>query len=443
MKAGEQNNRMNIRPVKKSKKKRAVFFLLVALISLPALIHAWWPSEARMASRRYSYTSIPQAYSFINYSKNELQFPGGNEKWDELFARFERLIFDGDGKINILHIGGSHVQGGALTDKLRSNFAELTYGVEGERGFVFPYQLAGTNAPKSMKCTYTGKWQGQRSSVSSHSARWGMSGIAATTNDSVASFQLSLLKSDSLAYPFNKVRVYFSATSNMQVELVSSVKVLEEKVDTLAGFKEWIFSPSMDQLDVSIHRTDSLPGSFTLQGVYLGDNNNGITYNTIGVNGAGTYSYLKCPDFKNQIATLKTDVVVFAIGVNDANCPKSDFDRLAFEARYDSLITQFKAANPKTCFLFITNNDTYYDRRYPNPNGPQVQLAMMNLAQRHQGAIFDFFEIMGGLGAIDYWVDANLAAKDRIHFTKTGYEYEADLMYAAFQKSFGDYLARR
>jgi len=251
------------------------------------------------------------------------------------------------------------------------------------------------------------------------------------------------LKSDSVAYPFNKVRIYFSATDNMDVSIYSSLMVLEEKIDTVAGYKEWIFAPAISKLDVTVHRTDSLPGSFTLQGVYLGDNNNGITYNTIGVNGAGTYSYLKCPDFKSQIATLKSDVVVFAIGVNDANCPKSDFDRMAFEARYDSLITQFKSVNPKTCFLFITNNDTYYDRRYPNPNGPQVQLAMMNLAQRHQGAVFDFFEIMGGLGAIDYWVDANLAAKDRIHFTKTGYEYEADLMYAAFQKSFGDYLARR
>lgn len=434
---------MNVRIAGKKKGRKSVLFALIVLFCLPALIHAWWPSEARVASRRFSYTTIPQSYSFINYSKNELQFPGGTQKWDEMFTRFENLIFDGNGKINFLHIGGSHVQGGALTDKLRSNFAELTYGIEGERGFVFPYQLAGTNAPKSMKCTYTGKWQGQRSSVSTHNARWGMSGIAATTTDNVASFQLTLLKSDSVAYPFNKVRIYYSASANTDVSIYSSLEVLEEKIDTVAGYKEWIFAPSISKLDVTIQRTDSLPGSFTLQGVYLGDNNNGITYNTIGVNGAGTYSYLKCPDFKSQIATLKSDIVVFAIGVNDANCPKSDFDRLAFEARYDSLITQFKAANPKTCFLFITNNDTYYDRRYPNPNGVQVQMAMMNLARRHQGAVFDFFEIMGGLGAIDYWVDANLAAKDRIHFTKTGYEYEADLMYAAFQKSFGDYLARR
>jgi lysophospholipase L1-like esterase len=314
--------------------------------------------------------------------------------------------------------------------------------MEGERGFVFPYKLAGTNSPKSIRCSYAGGWTGQRASVSTHAAEWGMSGIAAITTDSVASFQLEVLSKDSVPYSFHRARIYFAATPNVQVLLDSSLLLLSEVWNQEMGYKEFVFGPVTSVLKVQIVRTDSLPSSFTLQGVYLGEQQSGITYNTIGVNGAGTYSYLKCPGFAKQIGSLQADVVVFAIGVNDANCLKSDFDRQAFEERYESLIQQFLAVNPNTCFLFITNNDTYYDRRYPNPNGPEVQQAMKNLAARHQAAVFDFFEIMGGLGAIDYWVDANLAAKDRIHFTSKGYELQADLLFASLQKAFGDYLSR-
>jgi lysophospholipase L1-like esterase len=47
---------------------------------------------------------------------------------------------------------------------------------------------------------------------------------------------------------------------------------------------------------------------------------------------------------------------------------------------------------------------------------------------------------MGGLGSIDDWKDAQLAASDRIHLTKKGYELQADMMFEAFRKAFGDYL---
>jgi lysophospholipase L1-like esterase len=92
-------------------------------------------------------------------------------------------------------------------------------------------------------------------------------------------------------------------------------------------------------------------------------------------------------------------------------------------------------------FIFVTNNDTYYNRKYPNRNALKVQEVMQNLAEKHNGAVYDMFAIMGGLGSIDDWRDNNLAAKDRIHLTKRGYELQADLMFEAFRNSFGDYLS--
>jgi lysophospholipase L1-like esterase len=50
---------------------------------------------------------------------------------------------------------------------------------------------------------------------------------------------------------------------------------------------------------------------------------------------------------------------------------------------------------------------------------------------------------MGGLGSISDWENADLAASDRVHLSKKGYELQADLMALAFQKALGDYLDKK
>jgi lysophospholipase L1-like esterase len=68
---------------------------------------------------------------------------------------------------------------------------------------------------------------------------------------------------------------------------------------------------------------------------------------------------------------------------------------------------------------------------------------MFRLAKKYDGAVFDLFEIMGGLGSINEWENANLAASDRVHLSKKGYELQADLMAVAFKKALGDYLDKK
>jgi lysophospholipase L1-like esterase len=219
--------------------------------------------------------------------------------------------------------------------------------------------------------------------------------------------------------------------------------ILTSFIDTLNGYAEYSFTPEVDVLNFGYHTTDSLAGTFALQGVYLGESANGITYNAIGVNGASTRSYLKCERFDEHLQTLHPDLAIFGIGINDANVPDGEFDAALYEARYDSLISQFRFANPNTCILFVTNNDTYYQKRYPNKNALVVQEVMYRLAKKHDGAVFDLFTVMGGLGSINQWQQANLAATDKIHLSKKGYELQADLMAFAFQKALGDYLDKK
>src|SRR5690348_4711013 len=122
----------------------------VTLLFLVSLFLFWsWiePGESAVY-KEFETASVKREFNFIHYDQNELQYFGKKEIWNSFFQKLDHLVFDGEGKISIVHIGGSHVQGGALTDRMRSNFSRLTNGTEGERGFVSPYKLAGTNSPK-------------------------------------------------------------------------------------------------------------------------------------------------------------------------------------------------------------------------------------------------------------------------------------------------------
>lgn len=396
------------------------------------------PPSLRLAS-----IEMVHSYEFIQYDKNKLHIENPEQRWHKLFDKFEQLAFEGDGKISIVHIGGSHVQGGYLTDRLRENFSTIVFNAAGERGFVFPYEMAKTNSPKSIQCSWTGSWTGCRNSISGADCRWGVSGINATCNDNEASVTITSTNTEGAADTFNMVRIYHDNSKNVVLNTDPNVRILNIFADTLCGYTEYSFTPSVNALHFGYHVTDSLSGYFTLQGVYLGQTSHGITYNAIGVNGASTKSYLKCERFGEQLHTLHPDLAIFGIGINDANVPASDFDAGLYEARYDSLIAHFRFANPDACILFVTNNDTYFQKRYPNKNALAVQQVMYKLARKYDGAVFDLFEIMGGLGSINQWQRAELAASDRVHLSKKGYELQADLMAFAFQKALGDYLDRK
>jgi len=125
-------------------------------------------------------------------------------------------------------------------------------------------------------------------------------------------------------------------------------------------------------------------------------------------------------------------MVIFGLGINDAN--DSNFTPSTFKENYLALVEQFKKVNPNCFFIFITNNDSYKKtgkKYYVNKNALKVQKIMYELAEETGGAVFDQFEIMGGLHSMEKWRLAKLAQNDRVHFTKAGYEVMGRLLFEA------------
>ena len=412
---------------------RINFFLLVGLLITLSVLE----STAQQVGLE------PAPYPFLALDKNKLEFYGDSTQFNTVFQKLDSQVFLGKGNLSILHIGGSHVQGGTLQRTMRAKFDYLVPGIDGERGFFFPYEMAQSNMPADYHVNYTGNWVGCRCAKKSTSCVWGMSGYNATTSDNGAQVSIYLNDIESNNYQFKKVRIFYQMNeSSLSPQIDSMYGSVSQIIDSVGQFIEYNFDKTYDTLSFSIQKTDSLQSQFTLRGIQFITNEPGITYHSIGVNGASVPAYLRCNDFEKEINYLAPDLVIFGIGINDANGPESMFSQKGFEDNYLELIRWFKNANPKVNFIFITNNDSYYRRRYPNQNVFKVVKAMQNLAQETNGVVWNLFEIMGGIGSIKLWDKTGLAKSDKVHFTPDGYQLQSDLLFEAFQNAYGAYLKR-
>jgi len=391
----------------------------------------------------YDFPYVLPQYDFVKYDINKLSNPADSTYMNNLFEKMDKLIFDGVGKINIIHIGGSHVQADIVSGRLRERLATFFPGNKGSRGLIFPFKVAGTNNPGNYFVTYTGKWTTCKNVSYKATCELGLTGMSITTNDTLTSISVSLKKENYPAYDFNRIRLFHKADSNQyKVKLgwLDSTKYTV-KYDFTKGITDIYLNTHTSEVQIQFLKTLPTQWFYTLYGIQLENDDAGVTYHSIGVNGAGTYSYLKCNLFEQHMAELKPDLVILGIGINDA--AGSSFDANTFELNYEKIIEKIHRASPKSAVIFITNNDSYRKHRrryYVNYNATAVREKMFSLATKHNLTVWDFFSIMGGLGSMATWQQNGLSQKDRVHFTSAGYKLMGDLMFNAILKSYETHI---
>lgn len=84
---------------------------------------------------------LPQ-YSFVKYKENKLHFDTSSSSMKTFFWKWQRMIDSQQGNINIVHIGGSHVQAGTMSNTIRTNLMHAYPSLVAGRGMIFPYSAA-------------------------------------------------------------------------------------------------------------------------------------------------------------------------------------------------------------------------------------------------------------------------------------------------------------
>ncbi len=404
-----------------------IFCLLIFACSLHAFAQSDYPYK------RYD-------YNFINYDKNKLLFPGDSSEFDNLFCRFDSLVLHGKGKVNIIHIGGSHIQAGTYSGQVRKRLQNFFPGLNGGRGLVFPYRIAKTNNPYNYKITWEGKWTSCKNVQRKKTCSLGLLGISASTKDKDANLKVVFRKRYQ-KYDFNKVRVFHQFGNEYYKVDIDTVKyngnyIINEFSEK--GFTEILFDSYIDTLYMKFNKTDSIQNNFLLYGISLENDNPGIVYNDVGVNGASIPSFLRCNLFEQQMQQIKPYLVIISLGTNDTYTLK--FNPEYYRNNYINLIEMIKKVAPETAILMTVPNDSYYRRRYPNKNTELAKDVILEVAKKYNCGVWNFYEIMGGFNSSQRWYKKELMQRDRIHFTASGYIIKGDMLFNAILKAYDKHL---
>lgn len=385
-------------------------------------------------------------YEYVVDSLNKIVTPGDDTRQKAFFAKMDSLVLCHEGIVNILHIGGSHVQADIYSNEIRRNLDSINNRTQPGRGLIFPYTVAKTNNPSNYKIVYKGTWTPAKNVQRDRKVELGLTGMAVTTCDTVAELTVYLNgKSSSNRWVCNKLSLLGYTDSLQKVEPIVRLTdscLYAAHYDPDKSTYTFEFPHLVDTFTIILDQMDHKDlHDFTLTGILPETSDPGVVYSSIGVNGASVPSYLSCEHFDRDLSLVHPDMVVFAIGINDALV--KNFSEQRFVQRYDSLISKVEAVSPGCYYVFVTNNDSYKRVRNNrktlyevNNNGLKARNAFYKLAEKHGGSVWDLFEIMGGLGSMKLWEKDGMAAKDKVHFTHKGYVLIGDMFYNALMKAY-------
>ncbi len=376
-------------------------------------------------------------YPFIQTEQNRLHYANANANFELLCHKLNQLKENNIHQITVVHIGGSHVQGGTWSNTFETEL-QKNFNTNGGGYFVFPYQIAHTNGQPYAHSFSKGKWKKCWAIGKDICPNLGMNCMSVTNNDSIAAFGVSLTNK-SYCSTFNRIKVYHNFNPSFSFELSNNnIRSVDRIDDEANGYTLFNFSNALDSVSFKVTRKDTLNKNFMLYGFSIENTfANGFYLAGLGMNGASSASFLKCGLFVKQLSTLHPDLVIISLGVNDTQ--SKSFQKDNYIDNYDSLITMIRLASPKTTILLTTTTDNFVKRKTSNKRTIAAKDAMYDLMKMDNVIVWDLFTVMGGYKSIAKWNKAGLATKDRVHFTPKGYEIIGKLMFEAFNNAYINY----
>jgi len=410
------------------------------------MLLGWWLAGSQPARAQASrpLDSLQAAYPFLNLAANHIE--NATIGLQRFYQRLQQLPLHParlpGGRVVVVHLGDSHLQADDYSGRVRLEL-QRTYGNAG-RGLVFPYAVAHTNGSPTYFTTATGgTWRAKRvTTLPDSSQPIGVAGISLSTPDSGAGFSLRLPLLRRPDYRFTQLTLLRQpgpAAFDWQV-----LSRHQEPLGTLPGLGQSVAATlRLDSLRdfVALRATRRRPNQSTglLYGLLLENDQPGILYHGIGVNGAAVRQYNRNPLFFEQIPLLNPDLIIVSLGTNDAFIP-GRFTPERFTGQLDTLVSGLRQRCPQAEILLVSPADSYRNRRDRNPDLARLAAVLRSYAQQYDLAYWDFNAVQGGYGSMGQWRTSGLALNDFVHFSTKGYDLQGYLLYRALQDGFATFL---
>jgi lysophospholipase L1-like esterase len=159
-------------------------------------------------------------------------------------------------------------------------------------------------------------------------------------------------------------------------------------------------------------------------------NKSGMIYNSLGVGGSSLYSITNNNSLLlSDINIYKPDLIILSFGSNDAY--SKTFDTVRYRSKLEDFIDSIVNKQPNISILLTAPPDSRSKNREP-VSIEKIQEVFLSIAETHSNVAFwDLRSIMGGKNSVLKWLNLKLAATDKLHYTKAGYELQAQLLIKA------------
>jgi lysophospholipase L1-like esterase len=378
-------------------------------------------------------------YAFLSADNNQLE---NSAYLEPLFQKMYRQRTEGGQKINIVHIGDSHILGNFLTREVRTRLQQQ-FGDAG-RGFIFPYKLANSNGPKDYLTETNCKWNGSNCQRDlSEETPFGISGfsIEMTNEKGELTFRLNDT-STSETKLFSKITLFqrrsaqdFDLKIRDQVTNQTAQLYLEDDYS-----RSYYFDRPVAQATISTDRRTSQQKRLKLDGVSIENELSGVIYHSIGVNGAKFQDFVRAKYFSKQVAGLNPDLFILSFGTNES---QGKTDPGYMYKTMEMLFQELSAQAPGALFLLTTPADSYLRGKGFNPHLADMSSVIRKFAKDHGLAIWDLYQISGGENSAQYWKSSGLMSSDSVHYSKSGYAAQGKLLYQAMIKGYNKAIDRK
>lgn len=380
-----------------------------------------------------------KSFGLANDSLNVIQ---NRQHLDDFYESLYQLKLNGKSKINIIHIGDSHIQADFLTRAVRNHFQNF-FGNAG-RGLIVPGRVAGTNEPSNIQTSSNVSWEAKRCVHPDQLLPIGIGGITIRTG--IPDSKLYVYMNDATQdYTFQRIKLFHQKDgSSFAFKLKDNEFKLIDGIienDSTRNFTSVRLPASQNSVAFEFTKVDSIQNHTTIFGMSLENDKSGVLYHVVGVNGAKYAHYQAAKYFAEQTHKLNPELFIISLGTNEAlDYPYID-KRLP--TYIDNLVSSLRANNPLAKFILVTPPDCFMKRTRKNPGIEKVREHLIQFAVENGYAFYDMHQALGGDGSAERWKEAQLLRSDGVHFTKEGYDYQGNLLFHAIIKGYNEYVPVR
>jgi lysophospholipase L1-like esterase len=339
------------------------------------------------------------------------------------------------GPLRILHYGDSHTAADEWTGDLRARFQEK-FG-DGGSGYSFAGRPWNGYRRMDVRTGSTHGWHTDGLVGRAGDGVYGLGGVSMSTR---SPHEAIYLQADGQQFEL----FYLVQPNGGEIQIYDNGSPIE-KISTegqgAPGYFHYETTPGQHKLEA-----ETLDHSPVRLFGWVAENATGVTYETLGINGASASIMLDWNEttLRSNIERRNPALIVLAYGTNEAGRKGETVD--AYRDMYVNLIGRVRAAAPAATILIIGPPDRFTKTRkgWTPLDGVDLIVEAQRQAAAATGCAFwDMRAKMGGKGSMEQWIQAGMAQYDHVHFTAPGYRMLGDAVFRDVMSQYDIFLKAR